>query len=157
MLARTARQGAARAAATARAGGGGKLAAASARAAYRPSAATVFAVSAASKLGATVLTYPLLLVKARLMAAGARTASDRVYAGTGDAIARIWAEGGVPAFYSGLRAKVVQSVLAAALMMAMKEEVSAGVRAALAPRPAAMVPRPMTSPARAGLVLAPAK
>jgi solute carrier family 25 (peroxisomal adenine nucleotide transporter), member 17 len=115
----------------------------------------VFAVSAASKLGATVVTYPLLLVKARLQAAGARTSADRVYAGTADAVARIWAEGGLRAFYAGLRPKIVQSVLAAALMMATKEEISAGVRAALAPRPAAVPgPRAMTSPARAAVLVA---
>jgi len=152
LLARAARRGRARALASARAGGGGKAAVGAALAAYRPGPGTVFAVSAASKLGATVVTYPILLVKARLQAAGAHTSADRVYTGTADAVQRIWSEGGLAGFYAGLRPKLVQSILAAALLMSIKEEVSAGVRRALVPRPARMVvmgPRGMTSPARA--------
>ena len=53
-------------------------------------AGDVFAVSAAAKLGATVLTYPILLVKSRLMSAGRHTSADRVYKGTAHAIACIW-------------------------------------------------------------------
>ena len=152
LLARVARRGRARAAAGARAVGGGKAPArAAARAAYRPGPAAIFAVSAAAKLGATVVTYPILLIKARLQSAGAHTAADRVYAGTADAVARVWAEGGVAGFYAGLRPKLVQSILAAALLMSIKEEVSVAVRTALMPRPAGLVmgARGMTSPARA--------
>ena len=129
---------------------GGKAAVSAALAAYRPGAGTVFAVSAASKLGATVVTYPILLIKARLQSAGAHTAADRVYAGTTDAVARIWKEGGLAGFYAGLRPKLVQSILAAALLMSIKEEISAGVRRALVPRPArlTMGARGMTSAAR---------
>lgn len=103
--------------------------------AAKPSAGDVFAASAAAKLGATILTYPLLLVKSRLQAAGKHTAAERRYAGTGDAVVRIWREGGLPAFYAGLRTKIVQSILAAALLMAIKEEVATGVRRVLAPAP----------------------
>ena len=57
--------------------------------------ADVFFLSAAAKLGATVVTYPLLLVKARLQSAGKHTSSDRRYTGTADAIERIYrTEGG---------------------------------------------------------------
>ena len=57
----------------------------------------MFFLSAAAKLGATVVTYPLLLVKARLQSAGKHTSSDRRYTGTVDAIERIYrTEGGVP-------------------------------------------------------------
>ena len=52
--------------------------------------ADVFFLSAAAKLGATVVTYPLLLVKARLQSAGKHTSSDRKYTGTVDAIERIY-------------------------------------------------------------------
>ena len=52
--------------------------------------ADVFFLSAAAKLGATVVTYPLLLVKARLMSAGKETSQDRKYTGTVDAIERIY-------------------------------------------------------------------
>ena len=55
----------------------------------------MFFLSAAAKLGATVVTYPLLLVKARLQSAGKHTSSDRRYSGTLDAIERIYrTEGG---------------------------------------------------------------
>ena len=54
------------------------------------SALDVFGVSAAAKLGATLLTYPLLLVKARLQSAGKHTHADRRYTGTLDAVLRIW-------------------------------------------------------------------
>ena len=103
--------------------------------AVRLAAADVFAASAAAKLGATMLTYPILLVKNRLQAAGAHTAASRRYEGTLDALSRIWAEGGLPAFYAGLRTKIAQSILAAALLMAIKEEVAAGVKSVLAPAP----------------------
>ena len=55
-----------------------------------PSAADVFVLSAAAKLGATIVTYPLQLIKARQMSAGKHTHADRKYAGTLDAILRIW-------------------------------------------------------------------
>ncbi len=58
--------------------------------ARKPSALQVFAVSALAKLGATVCTYPLLLVKARLQSAGKHSQLDRQYTGTADAIQRIW-------------------------------------------------------------------
>jgi hypothetical protein len=59
--------------------------------------ADVFFLSAAAKLGATVVTYPLLLVKARLQSAGKHTASDRKYSGTANAIERIYKTEGAAA------------------------------------------------------------
>lgn len=59
--------------------------------------ADVFFLSAAAKLGATIVTYPLLLVKARLQSAGKHTASDRKYSGTADAIERIYKTEGAAA------------------------------------------------------------
>lgn len=65
----------------------------------------MFLLSAAAKLGATVVTYPLLLVKARLQSAGKHTADDRRYTGTADAIERIWkTEGAQPSAYTVLAA-----------------------------------------------------
>ncbi len=55
----------------------------------------MFWLSALAKLGATVVTYPLLLVKARLQSAGKHTSQDRRYTGTLDAIDRIWKSEGV--------------------------------------------------------------
>lgn len=56
----------------------------------------MFGVSALAKLGATVCTYPLLLVKARLQSAGKHSQLDRQYTGTADAIHRIWRTEGTP-------------------------------------------------------------
>ncbi len=65
--------------------------------ARRTSPGDVFWLSALAKLGATVVTYPLLLVKARLMSSGKHTSEERRYTGTLDALERIWkTEGGRP-------------------------------------------------------------
>ena len=71
-------------------------AAASGGEARRTTPADVFLLSALAKLGATVVTYPLLLVKARLQSAGKHTADDRRYTGTLDAIERIYKTEGAP-------------------------------------------------------------
>ena len=68
-----------------------------------PTAAEVFAASAVAKLGATLATYPLLLVKQRLQSAGRHTHEDRVYSGTLDAVRRIWKTEGELACQSWLR------------------------------------------------------
>ena len=60
------------------------------------SAVDVFAISAAAKLGATIVTYPLQLIKARLQSAGKHTHADRQYTGTLNAILRIWQTEGAP-------------------------------------------------------------
>ena len=55
-----------------------------------PTAAEFFLISAIAKLGATVLTYPLLVVKSRLQAANKDTHADLKYTGAIDAVTRIW-------------------------------------------------------------------
>lgn len=54
-----------------------------------------FVMSALAKLGATVLTYPILLVKQRLQAASKHTHADLKYAGTYDAVTTIWQKEGL--------------------------------------------------------------
>jgi adenine nucleotide transporter 17 len=105
--------------------------AAAAAVAARPSAAEVFALGALAKAGATVLTYPLLTVKTRMMAAR-RGDAGRAYGSLAEAVARIGREEGVIGYYRGVRPKLVQSVLAAALLFAAKEKISDATRAALA-------------------------
>ncbi|CAL5226190.1 g9024 [Coccomyxa viridis] len=100
----------------------------------RTSPADVFFLSALAKLGATVVTYPLLLVKSRLMSAGKHTSSDRKYTGTVDAIERIYKTEGFLGFYKGMRAKIVQSILAAALLMAIKEQLTTATAAIMSPK-----------------------
>lgn len=57
------------------------------------------------------------------------------YAGTWDAISRIWREEGLGGYYKGMRAKLLQTALNAALMLMIKEQVrgdQGGDRAAAA-------------------------
>lgn len=56
----------------------------------RSTAAETFVISALAKLGATLTTYPLQVVKSRLQNVSKHSASDRNYTGTGDAIVRIY-------------------------------------------------------------------
>lgn len=96
-------------------------------------AGEVFLASALAKLGATLVTYPILLVKARLQSANVHTTADRRYKGTVDAIQKIWAADGIGGFFEGLSTKITQSILAAAILMMIKVEVSAATRRVLTP------------------------
>ena len=93
-------------------------------------AAEAFFAGAVAKLGATVITYPILLVKSRLQAMGKSTDQSMRYTGTVDALRRIVRDEGVLAFYRGMGTKVTQTVFAAALMFAAKEEIAKAVRLA---------------------------
>ena len=119
-------------------GGGGPKGSllAAAAAPVKLGAGEVFLASALAKLGATLVTYPILLVKARLQSANAHTTADRRYSGTVDAIRTIYAADGVRGFFEGLSTKISQSILAAAILMMIKEEVSGATRKLLAPSPA---------------------
>ncbi|KAK9130602.1 hypothetical protein Sjap_011089 [Stephania japonica] len=83
----------------------------------------VFFFGALAKLGATVTTYPLLVVKSRLQAkqeTGGNVALK--YTGTLDAIVKMIRFEGLPAFYKGMSTKIVQSVFAASVLFMVKEE-----------------------------------
>lgn len=83
----------------------------------------VFLLGALAKLGATVSTYPLLVVKSRLQAKqeiGKNSASR--YTGTVDAIVKMIRYEGLPGFYKGMGTKIVQSVFAASVLFMVKEE-----------------------------------
>ena len=54
----------------------------------------IFLIGALAKLGATVVTYPLLLVKSRLMSQSKTDAAEHQYTGTLDAILRIYKNDG---------------------------------------------------------------
>lgn len=83
----------------------------------------IFLLGALAKLGATVATYPLLVVKARLQAKQVTTGDKRVqYKGTLDAILKMIRYEGLHGFYKGMSTKIVQSVLAAAVLFMVKEE-----------------------------------
>lgn len=53
------------------------------------------------------------------------------YTGVFDAVKRMWADEGFAGFYKGMRVKLLQTVLAAALLMMLKEEIYAAVHTTL--------------------------
>ncbi|KAL2248889.1 peroxisomal nicotinamide adenine dinucleotide carrier [Sesamum indicum] len=89
----------------------------------------IFLLGALAKLGATVVTYPLLVVKSRLQAKQV-TGGDKKhqYRGTLDAILKMIRYEGFYGFYKGMGTKIVQSVLAAAVLFMVKEELVRGSR-----------------------------
>ncbi|XP_058207204.1 peroxisomal nicotinamide adenine dinucleotide carrier isoform X2 [Rhododendron vialii] len=89
----------------------------------------IFLLGALAKLGATVVTYPLLVVKARLQAKQVTGGDKRHhYKGTLDAITKMIHYEGFNGFYKGMSTKIVQSVLAAAVLFMVKEELVRGAR-----------------------------
>ncbi|BBG98039.1 Mitochondrial substrate carrier family protein [Prunus dulcis] len=89
----------------------------------------IFLLGALAKLGATVMTYPLLVVKSRLQAKQVTTGDKRHhYKGTSDAILKMIRYEGLYGFYKGMGTKIVQSVLAAAVLFMIKEELVKGAR-----------------------------
>ncbi|KAI4299446.1 hypothetical protein L6164_032907 [Bauhinia variegata] len=96
----------------------------------------IFLLGALAKLGATVVTYPLLVVKARLQAKQIKTGDKRHhYKGTRDAIIKMIRYEGFYGFYKGMSTKIVQSVLAGAVLFMVKEELVKGTRFLLAKNP----------------------
>lgn len=99
----------------------------------RPSALEIFLLSAVAKAGATLLTYPLLTVKTRMMTAK-KSDTQMQYNSILDAILRIAKYEGVSGYYKGIRTKILQSVLAAALLFMCKEKITDFTRETLLPR-----------------------
>ncbi|KAK8629650.1 hypothetical protein V6N13_078483 [Hibiscus sabdariffa] len=92
----------------------------------------IFLFGALAKLGATAVTYPLNVVKARLQAKQVTTGDQRhQYKGTLDAILKMIRYEGFHGFYKGMSTKIVQSVLAAAVLFMIKEELVKGARSLL--------------------------
>ncbi|WOL04700.1 peroxisomal nicotinamide adenine dinucleotide carrier-like [Canna indica] len=89
----------------------------------------IFTLGAVAKLGATVITYPLLVVKARLQVKqGFHDDKRHQYTGTYDAITKMVHYEGLSGLYKGMGTKIVQSVFAAAVLFMVKEELVKGVR-----------------------------
>jgi adenine nucleotide transporter 17 len=109
-------------------------------AAQRLGSGSVFLLGAAAKVGATIVTYPLIVVKARLQAVNAATEAGMRYRGTWHAITTMARDEGAAGFFKGMGAKLLQTALGAALMLAIRERVYEGTRAAVAQlqRPAAV-------------------
>jgi adenine nucleotide transporter 17 len=87
----------------------------------RPSTLQVFLMSALAKAGATVLTYPMLTVKTRMMSARKEDA-DIQYASVQDAVRQIFHKEGVAGYYRGMSTKITQSILGAAILLVCKEK-----------------------------------
>uniref|UniRef100_A0A0E0KBN4 Peroxisomal membrane protein n=1 Tax=Oryza punctata TaxID=4537 RepID=A0A0E0KBN4_ORYPU len=89
----------------------------------------IFLLGAVAKLGATVVTYPLLVVKARLQVKQIIDDDKRHrYKGTFDAITKMIRYEGLSGLYKGMSTKIVQSVFASALLFMIKEELVKGAR-----------------------------
>lgn len=90
------------------------------------SALEVFLAGALAKVGATVSTYPLIVVKQRLQASASSSKMAAVAGGfkpsTLGIIADTLTHEGPGGFFKGLRAKILQTALNAALMLMLKEE-----------------------------------
>ena len=89
----------------------------------RPSTLQVFLMSALAKAGATVLTYPMLTVKTRMMSARKEDA-DIQYASVLDAVRQILNKEGVAGYYRGMSTKITQSILGAAILLVCKEKMT---------------------------------
>jgi adenine nucleotide transporter 17 len=89
----------------------------------------IFLLGAVAKLGATVVTYPLLVVKARLQAKQMAGDDKRHrYKGTLDALMKLVYHEGLRGMYKGMGTKIVQSVFASALLFMIKEELVKAAR-----------------------------
>ncbi|GAB4820597.1 hypothetical protein N2152v2_007643 [Parachlorella kessleri] len=89
----------------------------------RASALEVFLLSALAKAGATIVTYPMLTIKTRLYTAK-KGDKEMQYAGIADAATQILRREGLAGYYKGLNSKIVQSVLAAAILFVCKEKIT---------------------------------
>ncbi|XP_055843641.1 peroxisomal membrane protein PMP34 [Episyrphus balteatus] len=96
------------------------------------SSLSYFLIGAAAKAFATVLTYPLQLVQTKQRH---RSKSDEFVAknaGTIQMIMMILRQQGAKGLFRGLEAKILQTVLTAALMFSIYEKVAKGVNVVLA-------------------------
>jgi adenine nucleotide transporter 17 len=84
----------------------------------------IFLIGALAKIGATIVTYPMIVVKSRLQAMGRHSDQQSSYLGTSDAIGRIWSQEGPGGFFKGLPPKVLQTAINAALMLMVKDRIT---------------------------------
>ena len=92
-----------------------------------PSSLHVFLCSSVAKAGATLLTYPMLTIKTRMMSAR----RDQQYSGVGDAVRSIYRREGMRGYFQGIETKILQSILGASVLLMIKEKITAGVKARL--------------------------
>ncbi|KAJ3268977.1 hypothetical protein HDV01_001965 [Terramyces sp. JEL0728] len=80
-----------------------------------------FLLGAVSKLCATSITYPYIVVKSRMHLKDSQDESTR-YNSLVDGFQKIFKKEGIKGFYKGIESKLLQSVLTAAFLFAFKEE-----------------------------------
>jgi len=78
-----------------------------------------FLLGAISKLCATGLTYPYIVVKSRMQV---NQTKDQKYSSILDGFRKIFKQEGIPGFYKGISSKLLQSVLSSAFLFSLKEE-----------------------------------
>lgn len=88
-----------------------------------------------AKLGATIITYPLQLIKSRLQAASKETDASLRYTGVLHAVSRIMEEDGFLGFYKGMSTKIFQSVFAAALLFTIQDSLKGAISQAIGAAP----------------------
>ncbi|KAL7750428.1 hypothetical protein RI367_004202 [Sorochytrium milnesiophthora] len=81
-----------------------------------------FVLGALSKLAATSITYPYIVVKSRMQLRQSKTDDSARYNSVFDGFQKILRKEGVKGLYKGIETKLVQSVLTAALLFTAKEE-----------------------------------
>ncbi|KAJ3999012.1 mitochondrial carrier domain-containing protein [Lentinula boryana] len=92
-----------------------------------------FVLGAISKLVATSVTYPYIVVKARLQAGATK------YRSSMNALATILREEGLGGLYKGMGSKLLQSVLTAAILFAFQRRIFLMTKAALTLRDSSLV------------------
>lgn len=81
-----------------------------------------FWLGAISKLCATAITYPYIVVKSRMHLKDSNHQTTR-YNSILDGLHKIFKKEGIKGFYKGIESKLLQSVLTAAFQFAFKEEI----------------------------------
>ncbi|CAE7179517.1 unnamed protein product [Rhizoctonia solani] len=90
-----------------------------------------FLLGALSKLVATTLTYPYIVIKSRMQSGHAHT---REYKSSWDGLTKIVQREGIAGLYRGIGSKLAQSVLTAAILFAGQKRFYELIKAMLAPR-----------------------
>ncbi|KAF8053979.1 hypothetical protein N665_1358s0014 [Sinapis alba] len=95
------------------------------------SAFMAFLLGAMSKTAATVITYPLIRCKVMIQAADdtkdneAKKPRERIKKTIPGVIYAIWEKEGVLGFFKGLQAQILKTVLSSALLLMIKEKITA--------------------------------
>ncbi|KAI8321571.1 mitochondrial carrier [Martensiomyces pterosporus] len=79
-----------------------------------------FVLGALSKLAATSVTYPYILVKSRMQLKQSKNENER-YSSLMDGLRKVIAQEGVAGLYKGIESKLLQSVLTASFLFMSKE------------------------------------